>query len=153
MLTTNDVDIHVRREIATSAQRIYTAFVAPSVIAKWFGPSGWTVTEGSVLVEPRVYGRYRLTLVSDEDATLRHSLRARILELVPGRRLVVEERTALTEMSMDVRITPTGESRCMVEVAQGPYVVDCATMATVGWESALVKLDAMVRDDIGGLGW
>ncbi|HRC08719.1 MAG TPA: SRPBCC domain-containing protein [Miltoncostaeales bacterium] len=145
MTSSRDVDIQVSHEFATSAEELYTAFTAPLILTRWFGPLGWSVQPDSVVVEPRPYGRYRLTLVSHDDPDLTHTVRARVLELIPGRRVAIEERTAMTQMHLHVDITPTGEDTCRVDLIQGPYAGDCEAMAAIGWESAFTKLDVMFR--------
>ena len=145
MTSSRDVDIQVSHEFAASAEELYTAFTAPLILARWFGPFGWSVRHDSVVVEPRPYGRYGLTLVSDDDPELTHTVRARVLEFLPGRRVAIEERTAMTQMHLTVDITPTGNATCHVDLHQGPYTEDCEAMAAVGWESAFIKLDIMLR--------
>lgn len=147
MTSSRDVDIRVSHDFAASAEGLYTAFTAPLILARWFGPMGWSVQPGSVVVEPRAYGRYRLVLVSDDDPVLTHAVRARVLELIPGRRVAIEEHTVMTQMHLTVDITPTGEDTCHIDLQQGPYTQECEAMATVGWESAFVKLDIMFRTD------
>lgn len=51
----------------------------------------------------------------------------------------------MTQMHLTVDITPTGNEACRVDLRQGPYAEDCEAMAAVGWESAFVKLDVMLR--------
>jgi len=142
-----EVDIHVVGEFDASAERVYTAFVAPDAIASWFGPVGWGVDRSSVVVEPRPYGRYRLTLRRDDEPTHTFEIRCRVLELIPGRLVMLEERTSASQMQLQVDITPLDAHRCRIDLRQGPYSVDSEAMAAIGWESAFAKLRAALRHD------
>jgi uncharacterized protein YndB with AHSA1/START domain len=139
------IDISVTRDMTASAEQIYTAFTAPLAIEPWFGPVGWSVEPGSVVVEPRPYGRYRIALRSDNGGVPAVSIRARILELVPARLVVVDEHTAENRMHLRVQIDPIDEGRCRVTIHQGPCPTETADMAAISWESALAKLQAHLR--------
>lgn len=139
------VDITVTREFTATAEQIYTAFTAPLAIEPWFGPVGWSVQPGSVLVEPRPYGRYRVALSPDQGEAPTVAIRARILELVPARLVVLDEHTAENRMHLHVGIEPVSQDRCRVTVRQGPCPVETADMAAISWESALAKLQAHLR--------
>lgn len=144
-ITEGVTDIVVSRDFDVSAERIYTAFTAPLALADWFGPMGWSAEPDSILVEPRPYGRYRLTLYCDDDPSRTFAIRARLLELIPSRLIIVEERTTSNEMLLQVEITPTGPHGCRVDLHHGPISADDEAMAAIGWESALAKLASRLR--------
>lgn len=145
MLVGEEVDIHVIGEFDASADRVYTAFLAPQAIIPWFGPIGWSVDPASVIVEPRPYGRYGLLLRCDDDPGHTFALRCRVLELIPGRLIMLEERTAAAQMQIQIDVTRLEQNRCRVDLRQGPYSTDMEAMARVGWESAFAKLRAALR--------
>jgi uncharacterized protein YndB with AHSA1/START domain len=145
---TDGVDIQLTREFAASADRIYTAFTAPLALATWFGPDGWRVDPESVVVEPRPYGRYRLTLHRSDDPTVSFAIRARVLELIPPRLILIEERTADSQMQLQIDLVPTGEDTCTITLREGPYAPESEAMAIVSWQSAFVRLDRLLRTGV-----
>lgn len=57
------------RTFTASPRRVWQAWLDPECIAAWWHPAGAATPRDSVQVDPRVGGRYRYTMVNQEDGT------------------------------------------------------------------------------------
>jgi glutathione S-transferase len=60
MTARDTFDLTISRTIRAPRQNVFDAFVQPELVRRWFTPRGFTITEASL--EPRVGGRYRMTM-------------------------------------------------------------------------------------------
>lgn len=72
-------DLELTRLFAAPREMVYRAFVDADQICRWYGPPGFPVPGETVEVDPRVGGRLRLAMVSEEDPTV-------IVDLCSGER-------------------------------------------------------------------
>lgn len=57
------------RTFTATPRRVWQAWLDPECIAAWWHPAGAATPRDSVQVDPRVGGRYRYTMVNQEDGT------------------------------------------------------------------------------------
>lgn len=76
-------DVRLTIMIEASPEAVFRALIEPEQINRWFGTT-------SAIVEPRVAGRYDLHWQYTVDGKDVHGGPTRILELVPGRKLVLD---------------------------------------------------------------
>jgi uncharacterized protein YndB with AHSA1/START domain len=73
--------------IATTPQEVFTAYTTPELLHQWFSPEGLSIPLDTVVIEPRVGGRFECTMI--EEATgVRHENVGHYLEFEPPHRLV-----------------------------------------------------------------
>lgn len=60
MTARDTFDLTVSRTIRAPRKQVFDAFVKPDIVKLWFRPRGFTITE--IALDPRVGGRYRLTM-------------------------------------------------------------------------------------------
>jgi uncharacterized protein YndB with AHSA1/START domain len=148
---TDDRELVIEREFDAPRPLVYRAFLDPDELAAWFGPVGWSVPRETVDVDPRIGGRQRFTMVSDDDPSQRSVVDATFVELVENELLVGEERVAAMPgfpdglvLRMRIEFHDAGEGRTRIVLRQGPYAADVEPQARAGWESSFTKLDALL---------
>lgn len=128
------------RTIAAPREAVFAALLDPT---PWWGPPGYSVPPASVVVEPRVGGRYDLDMV-DPDGTS-YPVRQTITELVEPDLLVLVH-VAMPEMGLtdavETRLALSGATRLVV--TGGPYPDAMGEMAERGWAGQLDALAALV---------
>jgi glutathione S-transferase len=60
MTARDTFDLTITRTIRATRQRVFDAFVNPELLKQWFAPRGFAVLDA--IVDPRVGGRYRMTM-------------------------------------------------------------------------------------------
>jgi uncharacterized protein YndB with AHSA1/START domain len=81
--------VRLHRVFAAPAERVYRAFLDPAALAKWLAPDGFTCTVHAL--DARVGGRYRMSFTNLTSGN-GHSFGGTYLELVPGQRIVHDDR-------------------------------------------------------------
>ena len=143
--------LEISRIFHASREQVFAAWCSAEHVTRWFSPEGCTVAE--VTVEPRVGGRFELTMRSPAGE---HRLRGKFVEMVPQTRLVIDIEVsdaaghalfaALTEV--DFRDALAGTE---VAVTQRYRIIDPAAAwmaagAPDGWRSTLDKLAALLGE-------
>jgi uncharacterized protein YndB with AHSA1/START domain len=83
-----DASIRIHRTIDAPVDAVFSAWLEPEVLRRWFAPDDATVE--SVVVEPHVGGHFRLYQTRDGQRI--GGFEARIAELVPNERIVFQWR-------------------------------------------------------------
>lgn len=60
VVTGNEPGLRIRRVLPASPRRVYAALTDPDLLARWWGPKGFTCP--SIEFEPRVGGSYRIAM-------------------------------------------------------------------------------------------
>jgi hypothetical protein len=77
----SDQQVLITRIFDAPREQVFAAWTDPDQVAAWYGPQHFDTPRETVLIEPRVGGRYELTMV--EHGTGReHPVRYEIVELV-----------------------------------------------------------------------
>lgn len=143
-------DLVLTRTFDAPRERVYRAFVDPDDLAQWFGPVGFSVPRDTVSVEPRVGGRQRLVMVSDEDPSFTSPVDATFTEVVEDEVLEGTEEVTGNPAVEGSRFTlrllfeddPGGGTRLVLQ--QGPFTEEMVGQAHDGWMSSFTKLDDLV---------
>jgi len=81
--------VRLHRVLTAPAERVYRAFLDPVAVAKWLPPDGFTCSVQAL--NPQVGGKYRMTFTNLSSGN-GHSFGGTYLELVPGERIVHDDR-------------------------------------------------------------
>jgi uncharacterized protein YndB with AHSA1/START domain len=139
----------VSRLLDVPREIVFRAWIDADRLARWWGPSGLEVPRESVTIEPRVGGRYDLSMVQVDDGA-RFRVRNRILELVEPELLVLESdpmpefgapEPIVTRIEFD---DDQGKTRLKLS---RPYSSERRASAQAGWSSSFDKLEAMLKAD------
>ncbi|MGG5752554.1 SRPBCC family protein [Zafaria sp. Z1313] len=142
-----DGTLVMERDFDAPREKVWEAWTDPDALAAWFGPEGWSVTAGSVMVEPRPGGVWRLVMASDEDPLSVSPIEAELGAFEPPSLLV--GRTAATPesggqvMELRVELEESGRGTRM-RLSQGPYPEEVLEMAGGGWEQSFAKLERLL---------
>ena len=104
-MITENTAVRVQRTFDAPPERVFRAWLDPSVLARWIAPGDMKVTRAEV--DERVGGRFAI-FQEDASAAGVGGMEASILELVPGERLVFDwrfvgpERDALPDVAAQV---------------------------------------------------
>jgi uncharacterized protein YndB with AHSA1/START domain len=60
-------DLKITRVYAARPQQVWDAWTEPAQLARWWGKRGWTAKPGSVVLDVRPGGVFRVVTVNDED--------------------------------------------------------------------------------------
>ncbi|HEY8546032.1 MAG TPA: SRPBCC domain-containing protein [Acidimicrobiales bacterium] len=145
---TPTVELHLSRTFAAPRELVFAAFVEPALLARWFGPEGWSVDPESIDIDPRPGGNYHLTLVDDSDPARRSPTNAKFTDIVENECIASEETwdapgIGPTEMHLIVEFADDGDGTRLT-LRQGPYTPRIARMAQEGWERSFATLDKLL---------
>lgn len=141
---------HATRRFAYPVADVYRAFVDPALLALWFGPLGFHVPAATVEVDPRVGGAWNLTMVSNDDASVRSPVVSTLREIEEDR-IIVGTSTAQgipgiedgTPMSLTLEFAEDGDGT-IVTLTQGPFPARMRDMNIAGWTQSFHKLEALL---------
>lgn len=143
-------EVNISRYFDAPPELVYRAFTDPEQMSQWFGPLMFTVPLDTVTIEAKVGGRWRMTMVGKDNPEWRETVDATFTEVVENRLLVGYE-TAQgfpgladgTRMTLSIEFIPEGDGT-RLELTQGPLPEAMLENASVGWNQALYKLDALL---------
>jgi len=139
------MELLIERAFAAPPERVYRAFIAE--LERWIAPDGFSVVPGSVEVDPRVGGHQRFTLIAEDGSTSPVDVTYTAVvenELLAGEQLVPAAGDAEEFMrSWKVEFGDAGEQTRLM-LRQGPFSKEAGAEARAHWESAFVKLDALL---------
>ena len=78
-------------EIAADPKRVFTAYLDPSQLHRWYGPAGWRAQTDDLVVESVVGGIQRVRMVNDFDPGATCVLQSRFLAIEPYHELEYAE--------------------------------------------------------------
>jgi uncharacterized protein YndB with AHSA1/START domain len=82
-------EITITRTYDAPRELLWKAWTDPQELAQWWGPPGWTTAPGSVTMDVRPGGDFRLTSISDEGEEM--PVVGTYREVVEPERIVLEE--------------------------------------------------------------
>lgn len=135
--------VKVSRVFDASREEVFRAWIDPAEVSAWYGPAGMEVPLETVKIEPRVGGRWELTMVSP-DGERRMPLGYEILELVEPELLVLrsDPMPGMEKQSVvRVELEADGE-QTRLTLTDGPLPENWRAPAEGGWKGALEKLAA-----------
>jgi uncharacterized protein YndB with AHSA1/START domain len=146
---TGTVTLH--RVLRAPPERVYRAFLDPDAMVKWLPPHGFT---GRVLeMDARVDGRFRMQFTNLATGQS-HAFGGRYLELVPGERIVNNDRFDDAQLPGEMRNTVTFKAVSvgteLVVVQEGIPAMIPTEACYLGWQESLQLLAQLVEANIPG---
>ena len=141
--------VNLHRVLATSADKVFRAFVEPDAAASWLPPNGYTCTVHEL--EAKVGGRHRMSFRNFTTGGS-HSFGGTYKEFVPGERLVYtdsfDDPNLPGEMttSVTLRAVSVG-TEVRIEQRGIPDLIP-AEACYLGWQESLRKLAKLVEPEI-----
>ncbi|MEV0295449.1 SRPBCC domain-containing protein [Nocardia sp. NPDC050710] len=144
----SDHEFTIVRVFAAPRELVFRAWLDPDQLAEWAGPQGFTTPHDSIVVEPRVGGRYDSLMVSEADGTTYPSA-GTFREIVEPERLVFTWGDPTGDGSQDrasiitVTFDETGAAETTMTfhlLAPGPLNPEDG--AEAGWGQSLDRLGA-----------
>ena len=143
----SDQQVLITRIFDAPREQVFAAWTDPDQVAEWYGPAHFDTPRDGVLIEPRVGGRYELTMVQ-RDTGAEHALRYEIVELVEPE-LIVLRCGPMPEIGLPdgtvtrIELHDHGPKTRMT-LSDGPYPEPGAGHAEAGWHAAFDKLARLV---------
>lgn len=142
-----DQDVLITRIFEAPRERVFRAWTDPDQVAAWYGPEHMDAPPERIRIDPRVGGRWELTMVS-RDGGHEFSIGYEIVDLVEPELLVMRS-DPMPEMGMHEPVTVRVEfhdhgTKTRMTLSDGPYPSPGPGHAETGWNAALDKLDAFI---------
>lgn len=127
-------------------EAVFAAWTDPEQVAHWWRPEGLEIPPESVVIEPRVGGRFELTMV--DPAGESYDLRATYVEFVEPELIVLRSEpipeAGITRATL-TRVTFEAEGgNCRMTITDGPYSDEVRGNAEAGWRSLVVNLERLL---------
>jgi uncharacterized protein YndB with AHSA1/START domain len=143
----DEQELHIERLIAAPPAKVYSLWVEPDRLVKWWGPEGYDIPEHSLDI--RSGGAWRTVMRSPDGS--RHTVSGAYRELVPEKRLVFTwgweddngKRGHETEVTVTFEAAPGGTR---LVLRQRPFEdKDSRDRHRKGWESSLNCLELAAK--------
>jgi uncharacterized protein YndB with AHSA1/START domain len=136
-------EVHITHVFDAPREAVFAAWTDPEQVAKWWAPDGFDVPPESVEIEPRVGGRFHLTLMESAGPG-RFPFRSEIVEISEPQ-LIVLKAEAIPEAGIEDTITRIafeedgGGTR--MTLTSGPYTDEMRGNAEAGWLDLIANLE------------
>ena len=140
-------EVRISHLLAAPRDLVFRAWTDEAEVARWWVPDEFRVVPGSVRVEPRVGGAFRMEWESTTGGP-GYAVRAEFVELVEPELIVlrheaIPEAGILEQTITRVTLGPEGE-HTRLEIVDGPYTEEMEPNATAGWRALVAKLERLV---------
>jgi uncharacterized protein YndB with AHSA1/START domain len=140
-----DQEVRITRTFEAPREQVFQAWIDPDEVAAWYGPEHFDTPRDRIRIEPRVGGRYELTMVQ-RDGGAEFAVGYDILELVEPELLVLRSdpmpAVGMHEPTVTrVELQDLGGRTRMI-LTDGPYAE--SRHAEAGWNAAFDKLAVLV---------
>jgi uncharacterized protein YndB with AHSA1/START domain len=141
--TASESKVLVTRVFDATREQVFRAWIDPDEVAEWYGPGHMKAPRDQIRIDPRVGGRWELTMVQTEGGG-EFSIGYEIIELVEPELLVLKS-DPMPEMGMDegtvvrIELHDHGDKTRMT-LTDGPLPPGATAPAESGWTAALDKL-------------
>jgi uncharacterized protein YndB with AHSA1/START domain len=150
--------LEITRVFEAPREEVFRYLVEPDLVARWWGPDGFTTPADQVAVEATIGGTHRKTMVleSQEMAAAMgvpvgtpFPDAATVLEISPPALLVLtsepQAEIGLVERTVTrIELHVEGPSRSRVVLVDGPYTDTMAPNAETGWTQQFGKLERLL---------
>ena len=141
-------EVRVTHVFDAPREEVFASWTDAAQIARWWAPDGFEIPLESVVVEPRVGGRFHLTM-AEVDGPGRFPYRSEIVEFSEPE-LIVLRAEAIPEAGIEetftrVEFAADGE-RTRMTVTSGPYTEEVRANAEAGWRDLVVTLERVLAD-------
>lgn len=139
-----DTDVFITRAFDAPRELVWRFWTEPTLLAGWFGPTGFHVPIGTIDIDMRSGGSWSLTMVDDESGQ-EAPFSIRLLEVVAPQYFVgvAEADTAhgrLHDIRLRVEFHDHGD-KTRVTLHQGPFTAEFCDLTTDGWMLSFTRLD------------
>jgi uncharacterized protein YndB with AHSA1/START domain len=142
-----DREVRINHVFDAPREAVFDAWTDPDQLTLWWAPEGFHIPRESVVVEPRVGGRFHLDLV--ESSGSEWPMRAEILQISPPELIVMRSEpipeAGIAETVTRVVLEVEG-SRTRMTITQGPYTDEVYENASAGWRSLVVNLETLLQE-------
>jgi uncharacterized protein YndB with AHSA1/START domain len=142
--STTGTNLRITRLLDAPRALVFRAFMEPDQAARWWSPGGFHTPLASVVIEPRVGGRYELDMVSPDGEAM--PMRQEIVELVEDELLVLRMPAmpdlGLPEATVTRLELSDADAGTRLLVVAGPYPEGLD--AETGWGQSLDKLERVL---------
>jgi uncharacterized protein YndB with AHSA1/START domain len=141
--TTTGREVRVSHVFDAPRAAVFAAWTDPEQVAKWWAPDGFDIPTDSVKIEPRVGGRFHLTMVESAGEG-RFPYRSEIIEFSEPQ-LIVLRAEAIPDSGIEDTVTRVvfeedgGKTR--MTVTSGPYTDEMRGNAEAGWLDLIANLE------------
>jgi len=140
-------EVLITRIFEAPRERVFRAWIDPGQVAAWFGPEHFDTPRERIRIDPRVGGRYELTMVG-RGGGRELALGYEILELVEPE-LIVLRSDPMPGVGMHeptiVRVEFDEDgAKTRVTLRDGPHPPEGRGAAASGWSAAFDKLASLV---------
>jgi uncharacterized protein YndB with AHSA1/START domain len=144
--TAADQEVLITRTFEAPRERVFRAWTDPDEVAAWYGPAQFDTPRDRIRIDPRVGGRYELTMVQ-RDSGAEFPIGYDIVELIEPELLVLRS-DPIPEIGMHEPTTTRVEfheqgTGTRMTLRDGPYPGG-GSHAEAGWSAAFDKLGALV---------
>jgi uncharacterized protein YndB with AHSA1/START domain len=142
-----DRQVRIEHVFEASREAVFEAWLDPEGVVRWWAPEGLTIPRDSVVVEPRVGGRFELDMVDPQGNAAR--FRAEFVELSPPELIVLRvepmPEAGIGETVLRAEFEEEGSGTRMT-VTDGPLPDEIYENAMAGWLSVIANLEALLAD-------
>ena len=148
-----DPTILLTRIFEAPREAVFAAWLDPDQVAQWYGPEHFTTPREKITIEPRVGGRWDVTMVQPDGGEFPASYE--IVELVEPE-LIVLRCAPMPEYGIPegtvtrIELHDHGQKTRMT-LSDGPYDAAMGDNAEAGWNGAFDKLEAALARSLPGL--
>lgn len=136
-------EVHITHVFDAPREAVFAAWTDPEQVAKWWAPDGFEVPPESVEIEPRVGGRFHLTLMESAGPG-RFPFRSEIIEISEPQ-LIVLQAEAIPEAGIEDTITRIAFEedgrQTRMTLTSGPYTDEMRGNAEAGWFDLIANLE------------
>jgi uncharacterized protein YndB with AHSA1/START domain len=148
--TAADQQVLITRIFEAPREQVFRAWTDPDQVAAWYGPAHMEAPRERIHIDPRVGGRWELTMVQ-RGGGAEFSIAYDILEIVEPELLVLRS-DPMPQMGMHEPVVVRVEfhdhgAKTRMTLSDGPYPAG-GGHAEAGWNAAFAKLaDSLARAD------
>jgi uncharacterized protein YndB with AHSA1/START domain len=141
--------VRLHRVLASTAERVYRAFLDADAMAKWLPPYGFTCKVDHI--DARVGGTYRASFTNFSSRNS-NAFGGTYVELVESERIVYTDRfddpNLPGEMRTTISLRQIGANVDLTVVQEGIPEVIPVEMCYLGWQQSLAQLAKLVEPEI-----
>jgi uncharacterized protein YndB with AHSA1/START domain len=142
-MTGSDQEVLITRIFDAPREEVFKAWTDPDEVAAWYGPEHMEVPRETVRIDPRVGGRWEVTMVQ-RGGGMEFAIGYEILELVEPE-LIVMRSDPMPDAGMHAPVVVRVElhdhgAKTRMTLSDGPYPPAGRGHAEAGYNAALNKL-------------
>jgi uncharacterized protein YndB with AHSA1/START domain len=142
-----DREVRINHVFDAPREAVFEAWTDPDQVVKWWGPEGFEIPRDSVVIEPRVGGRFHLIMV-ESAGDARFPLRSEILEISAPELIVMKSEplpeAGISEPTVTRVVFEVEGSGTRMILTAGPYSEDVHGNAASGWQNLVDNLEALL---------